>query len=240
MKKNRITICGRKTSTLPTPPISPSLRKLLSRSGSGAASTRSPSQWKAASIASMPGVAQANTAWNMTNRMASRIDAARPRDAAARHRPAPCRHRARRSGAPRHASSRSASRWPPRNSPASGALHDEAPAAGRLGQRAVDFGAAASSVPPRRTATELTTGTPSSRARRSASISMPRLRAMSIMLSDSITGRPTRFSSSARRSASRRLEASATQTIRSGATSLARRPEHGVARDLLVGRARAQ
>ena len=53
-----------------------------------------------------------------------------------------------------------------------------------------------SSVAVRRggTATELTTGTPSSWARRPASISMPRLRAMSIMLSDSITGRPTRWS----------------------------------------------
>ena len=84
--------------------------------------------------------------------------------------------------------------------------------------------ASSASMPPRRTATDSTTGTPSSRDRRSTSIAMPRLRAMSIMLSDSITGRPTRFSSSASRSASLRLEASATQTIRSGVTSLCRRP----------------
>ena len=84
--------------------------------------------------------------------------------------------------------------------------------------------ASSASMPPRRTATDSTTGTPSSRDRRSTSIAMPRLRAMSIMLSDSITGRPTRFSSSASRSASLRLEASATQTIRSGVTSLWRRP----------------
>ena len=100
--------------------------------------------------------------------------------------------------------------------------------------------ASSASMPPRRTATDSTTGTPSSRDRRSTSIAMPRLRAMSIMLSDSITGRPTRFSSSASRSASRRLEASATQTIRSGATSLCEAAQHDVARDLLVGRARAQ
>jgi hypothetical protein len=56
------------------------------------------------------------------------------------------------------------------------------------------------------------------------SISMPRLRAMSIMLSDITTGRPTCFSSSASRSASRRFEASATQTIRSGARSVASLP----------------
>ena len=79
-------------------------------------------------------------------------------------------------------------------------------------------------VPPRRTAIDVTTGTPSSADNRSRSISMPRRRAISIMLSASITGRPTCLSSRARRSASRRFEASPTQTIRSGLASLASRP----------------
>ena len=53
---------------------------------------------------------------------------------------------------------------------------------------------------------------------------MPRFLAMSIMFSAIITGRPTCLSSSASRNARRRLEASATQTIRSGARSLASLP----------------
>jgi len=120
-------------------------------------------------------------------------------------------------------STRSASRWAPRSSPASGACQSAAFASGRFSSSR-SISPRSASVPPRRTATDRTTGTPSSRDRRSTSISTPRLRAMSIMLSDSMTGRPTRFSSSARRSASLRLEASPTQTMRSGFTSLCSRP----------------
>ena len=222
MKKNRMTICGRNTITLPTPPISPSFRKLASRSGSGRRVTMSPRRWNSASIASMPGCAQAKTAWNITNRMAS--STTRPATG--------CRSTAstrvvRLSGLPwpftAEARIRSASRWAPRRAAASGAVHEVRPAPSAAVRRR-STSASSASVPPRRTATEVTTGRPSSRPSFSVSISMPRLRAMSIMLSDSITGRPTCFSSSTRRRARRRLEASATHTMRSGITSFWVRP----------------
>ena len=57
--------------------------------------------------------------------------------------------------------------------------------------------------------------------------------AMSIMLSASISGRPTRLSSSTSRSASRRLVASATQTSMSGVGLAGEAAEHDVARHLL-------
>jgi hypothetical protein len=81
-----------------------------------------------------------------------------------------------------------------------------------------------SSVPPRRTAVDVTTGTPSSFDSLTRSMSMPRRRAMSIILSTSISGRPTCLSSITRRRATRKLVASATQSRRSGAASLANRP----------------
>jgi hypothetical protein len=116
-------------------------------------------------------------------------------------------------------STRSASLWALRSSPAPGAFQSTVEAAGSCA-RIRSSSDRRASVPPRRTATELTTGTPSSAASLVMSISMPRLRAMSIMLSASTTGRPTCLSSSASRSARRRLEASPTQMIRSGAVSV--------------------
>ena len=59
---------------------------------------------------------------------------------------------------------------------------------------------------------------------RATSIAMPCARATSAMLSATIIGRPSRFSSSTRRRFMRRLVASTTATIASGAASPARRP----------------
>ena len=136
-------------------------------------------------------------------------------------------------------STRSASRWPPRRAVASGARHSDATVAWFAASR-VSSAASSASVPPRRTATELTTGMPSSRSSAAMSISMPRLRAMSIMFRDISTGRPTCFSSSARRSASRRLEASRDANDQVGRTLGRELAQHRVARDLLVRRAGAQ
>jgi len=118
---------------------------------------------------------------------------------------------------------RSASLCASRSAPASGAFQSAAATDGRFASSR-SSSARSASVPPRRTATELTTGRPISDASFAKSISMPRFLAMSIMLSASTTGRPTCFSSSARRSARRRLDASPTQTIRSGAVSPASLP----------------
>ncbi len=79
-------------------------------------------------------------------------------------------------------------------------------------------------MPPLRTATDVTIGRPSSCDIRSMSIVTPRRFAISIMLSTSIIGRPTRFSSSTSRKVSRRLVASATQSTRSGTASPSKRP----------------
>ncbi len=55
MKANRIRICGRKTMTLPTPPITPSANKLVSGPGGSRCWTLSASQSLPASMASMSG-----------------------------------------------------------------------------------------------------------------------------------------------------------------------------------------
>ena len=95
-------------------------------------------------------------------------------------------------------------------------------------------------MPPRRTAVEVTTGTPSSADSLSRSMSMPRRRAMSIMLSTSSIGRPTCFSSmhEAERDAQVGGVGDAEQQV--GRLLRWRPPEHDVAGDLLVGAAPAQ
>ena len=90
--------------------------------------------------ASISGRAQANTAWNMTNRMASRMT--QPGHGMQQHGIDPRRaaRRARPDCAPPRAAARSASRWPTRSSPASGARQSAAPAAGRSSSTPVDLG----------------------------------------------------------------------------------------------------
>ena len=106
--------------TLPTPPISPSLKKLFSRSGSGAASTRSPSQWKARLDRIHRRRRPGEHRLEHDEQDAPAARPARRPDAAARHRP--CAVSGSRSPGPRTAaaSRRSASRWPTRKAPASG------------------------------------------------------------------------------------------------------------------------
>ena len=71
MKRNRIRICGRNTITAPTPLITPSTSSERS-SESGISAVRNPcNAVKPASIASMNGCAQLNTAWNIRNMIAS-------------------------------------------------------------------------------------------------------------------------------------------------------------------------
>ena len=73
MNRNRIRICGRNTSTLPTPEITPFWTKLCSSPSGSASCASTPSHSKPAAIKSISGFAQANTAWNMTNSRHSRM-----------------------------------------------------------------------------------------------------------------------------------------------------------------------
>jgi hypothetical protein len=73
MKANRITICGRKTMTLPTPAIMPSTTRERRSSFWIPAPAISPTQPTPASMPSITGVAQAKTAWNITNRTPNRM-----------------------------------------------------------------------------------------------------------------------------------------------------------------------
>ena len=73
MKKNRITICGRKTTTEPTPASTPSVTKSRRTPSGSSAMAHSLRIATTPSSASAKGVAQANTAWNTTNSSANRI-----------------------------------------------------------------------------------------------------------------------------------------------------------------------
>ncbi len=62
MNKNKIRICGKKMITLPTPAITPSTIRLESIPAGSVAVTSAPRAAVPASMRSMSGVAQANTA----------------------------------------------------------------------------------------------------------------------------------------------------------------------------------
>ena len=68
MKRNRIRICGRKTSTLPAPAMTPSTSRLRSGPSAMCAVIHSPTPAIAALIASIGTSAHENTAWNIRNR----------------------------------------------------------------------------------------------------------------------------------------------------------------------------
>ena len=66
MNRNRIRICGRKTTTLPTPATTPSATKLANAPSPRFACSHTPSDAVPSSMASMSGAAQAKTAWKTT------------------------------------------------------------------------------------------------------------------------------------------------------------------------------
>jgi hypothetical protein len=74
------------------------------------------------------------------------------------------------------------------------------------------------------TPTVATTGTPNSAASRSASMAMPLRRAISVILSATTIGIPSRFKLNTNRRFCLRLVASVTQTTKSGVGSPTRRP----------------
>ncbi len=230
MKKNRIRICGRKTSTLPTPAIRPSAIRLCSRPSGRTVATPG-AQGREAGLDRRPSAAsaQVNTAWNITNSRANRIS--RP--------PTGC--------------SSTASTLPvdgvgalgradvgledPLGLAVGGAdLGGVGLAPGRCRRAVAQIARASalatrSSRPRLRVATVVTIGAPISADSRSRSMRRPWRWAMSYMLSASTNGRPTCFSSRTRRSTRRRLVASATQISTSGAVLAGQAAQHRVAGD---------
>ena len=137
-------------------------------------------------------------------------------------------------------STRSASRWPPRSSPASGARQSAALAGRQVAASRRSSAPSSASVPPRRTATELHHRHAELARQAAMSISMPRLRAMSIMF-ERHHHRPADLLQ-LEREAQRQPQVGGVgdaddQVGRALGRELA---QHHVARDLLVGRAGAQ
>src|SRR6516164_3693673 len=73
MKKNKVRICGRKTRTLPSPEMIPSRTKLHSQPCGSTIPAHAPRPSKPLLIRSIGACAQANTAWNIKNRIANRM-----------------------------------------------------------------------------------------------------------------------------------------------------------------------
>ena len=72
MKVNRIRICGRKTTTLPKPAMTPSISKLRKGPSGICVASNSPSLAMPASIMSIGKLAQLNTAWNTRNKITAK------------------------------------------------------------------------------------------------------------------------------------------------------------------------
>ena len=211
MKKNRITICGRNTTTEPTPDRMPSVNRSRASPSPIEARTCSVIQPIAASSASANGVAQVKTAWKTTNSKAKRISG-----------PA--------HGCRNSRSSLACMRW---------RLVSETIAAsamawavtrrsvsvvwGRgcsgLRSSAAAMAAASSASPRRRTATVAMTGTPRASCKAAGSITRPSRSARSSMLSATTVGRPSAITSWAKTRCCSRFEASSTTTSTCGAGS---------------------
>ena len=219
MKKNRIRICGRKTSTPPTPAITPCTSRLLSQGQApvcgSAACTQPPSAVVAALMASIGATAQLNTAWKTRNSTSASSSgpASGCSTTASMRSLGVCGTRASRPRRCRMACTRSASgvSWCPGGA-----------AAGQCARSAINSRSAAS--PPERTPTVATTGVPSSAASAAASTGRPARSARSAMFSATTTGRPWRCTASTSLRLRRRLVASTTQTTRSGRFSPTARP----------------
>ena len=74
MNRNRMRICGRNTTTAPTPPITPSTISERRNPSGSAAVTPWLSALIPASIQPTGVSLHANTAWNMTNMIVARIN----------------------------------------------------------------------------------------------------------------------------------------------------------------------
>ena len=214
-------ICGRNTSTPPTPAMTPSTSRLRSGPSAMGAATCSPSQPIPASMASMGRAAQANTAWNMNS--------STPTSSTMPHRGCSTQRSTRSVKAQRLASVCTASARMVRTR----ALSASGPgmpasragwAGGRPDDSRASSWASSAWAPSLRTLMAVTTGMPSAAESRAVSMLRPWAWATSNMLSTSTMGTPRAWASSTRRRLSCRWVASATQTSRSGRASPAWRP----------------
>ncbi len=209
--------------TLPTPEITPFCRKFCSKPAGNVSCTNRPSEAKADDNSSISGCAQANTAWNITNRISARIASpATGCSTTASIRAVQVSGFAGRLTVA--AMMRSASRCVARNSATVSGCQRFCCKGSADCAAISSVRRSRSVVPPLRTAIDVTTGMPNLSESWATSTVTPRRLAMSNMLSNSISGRPVRLSSSSRRMVSRRLVESATQSTRSGTASPAVRP----------------
>ena len=212
MKKNRMRICGKNTNTLPTPAKMPSLSKLRKRPSGNDCVLSVPSSPMPNSMPFMNGSAQENTAWKIKN--INIASSAKPKIGCST---TPSMASSRASvvrGITTQAANMSRTAW------------CKSPATGSGSWRVSGLSSVFSSAftPSRRVAIVSTTSMPSVALSAATSMVMPRRFAASIMFSAKIIGLPKRIASSTKRKCRRKLVASATQTIRSGAGSSASSP----------------
>ncbi len=223
MKKNRMRICGRKTRTLPAPAMTPSTTRLRNGPASMRSATRCPSPATPDLIASMGSVAHENTAWNTRSSTTARSTS--PSTGCITIASMRCwKREARAALGALAARMRRTSRCRASGDEGGGSSASGGGAAATRAASSVSSLATSAACPLRLTATVSTTGSPSSSERRATSIASPLDLATSAMLSATRMGRPRRFSSSTSRRFMRRLVASTTATMRSGAASSRRFP----------------
>ncbi len=226
MKRNRIRICGRKTSTAPVPAITPSASRLRSAPSGMCSLTRAETAETPPSMPSISGCAQLNTAWNIRNSVAA--SSSMPHSGCSTTASMRSSRRVSTTGSLTQSAMMRATCWC-RASTCSRASPGRAGACSCGAARARASGpsshCSSSRAPSWRTPTVDSTGMPRARDSASRSISMPWRLAMSLMLSTSSMGRPRRWASSTRRRFRRRWVASVTQTSSSGGASRAWRPE---------------
>ena len=221
MKANKIRICGKNTSTLPAPAIAPSTTRLRNGPAGMCWLTALAVAAMPVLIRSMGRLAHEKTAWKVTNNSAARI--IKPQTGCSTQ-ASICncmRCSAGASGAARARMRRTSVCSTAAVGGSTGGMVTSGEAGGRVHRASC---ASSAAWPSARTAMVSITGQPSSADSRATSITWPRWRAMSTMLSATSIGRPSRFSSSTSRRFMRRLVASTTATMASGTSSPARRP----------------
>ena len=221
MKKNRIKICGKNTSTPPTPATMPSTSRLRSTPSGRWACSHWPSASTVPVMASMGAAAQLNTAWNIKNRV--QASSSVPHSGCSTTRSMASSTCARPSG------SRTARRRMRRasccvRSTCSMPCGTQGRACAGADGRQSSSHCSSSAAPPLRMPTVSTTGMPSSRSSSARSMAMPARRAASLMFKAITMGRPMARVSSTMRRPNCRLVASTTHTSRPGAASPARWP----------------
>ena len=195
MKKKRTRICGRKTTTEPTPAMRPSTRNERKKPSGNRSVTTPCNAAKPSSIQPMGASDQENTAWNMRNIRSARMIGPATGWSTTESITWVIR-RAEVSETVAALEIARARRWTASSSVGMAAMSGARCSAPPTASASASFSA---SSPRRRTATVGMTGTPSSRDSASASRTSPSRSAMSTMLSATTAGMPSDRSWSAKR-----------------------------------------